>query len=163
MKFSFRKNAIFALFVILISLSVTSCMTEDNWIDWKTINEQWYNAHKNDNGYTLLTSGVSYKMLRYGNPKDGRPQDSVNSVVYINYEGRLYNDSIYGKGTDAGFYTYYLVSGIKEVIMKMHPGDSCEIRIPWAEGYGSDGSGTVIPPYSTLKFNVGLNSFYNIQ
>ncbi len=165
MKFSFNKNAAFILFVVLLSVSFTSCMNEDNWIDWKNLNEKWHNAHKNDDGFTLLPSGVSYKILNNstpGNPADGKPQSS-SSYVTVNYKGRLFNDYVFDEGTNTDFVVGYTVSGFREVLMKMHPGDSCEIRIPWDQGYGEDGSGSSIPPYSTLKFNVRLNSFLNPQ
>lgn len=162
MKFSFNKNAVFILFIALFSVSFTSCMNEDNWIDWKNLNEKWYNSHKNDDGFTVLSSGVSYKMLKFGNPKDGKPQSS-GSYVTVNYEGRLFNDSVFDEGANTDFVVGYTVSGFQEVLMKMHPGDSCEIRIPWDKGYGEDGSGYSIPPYSTLKFNVRLKSYLNPQ
>lgn len=163
MKFSFRNNVILGFFLILSLFLFSGCMKEDNWADWKNVSEQWYTSHKNDEGFKLLPSGVAYKMLSYGRPEWGKPQDSVYSHVFVNYVGKLFNDSVFDSGKDVEIQLGSSISGFKEVLFNMHPGDSCEIRIPWNKGYGSSGSGYTIPPYSTIVFNVRLERFLNPQ
>lgn len=161
MKFSFRNEVIFISFLMLILLFSTSCIKEDHWIDWKNINEKWYEAHKNDQNFTQLSSGVSYRVIEKGSETLGTPQLST-TYIYLNYEGRFYNDSVFDEGTNVKFLLGTTVDGFQEVLKKMNPGDSVEIYIPWEQGYGSN-SYIDIPPYSTLKFNIRLNKFYNPQ
>ncbi|MFV0471305.1 MAG: FKBP-type peptidyl-prolyl cis-trans isomerase [Paludibacteraceae bacterium] len=159
MNLSFHKNIIFATFLVLFSYLLVGCHKEDHWIDWKTINEQWYETHKNDDGFTLLPSGTSYRVLRWGNPSDGKPNTS--SYITATYTGKFFNDSIFDQDTTATLgLVSGLVSGFQEVILKMHPGDVYEFYLPWSLGYGSSSYGT-IPPYSSLKFKVELIRFNN--
>lgn len=160
MTFSYKKNLIFIIALGLLGASFTGCMKEDHWQDWKVINDQWYEKHKNDAGYTLLPSGVSYKQTRWGNPSDGRP--NAGSSIVATYTGTLFNDSIFDKGTNANLGTLgYTVAGFQEVLLKMHVGDKYQFRIPFGLGYGAKGSGVKVPPYSVLQFEVELNAFYN--
>lgn len=160
MTFSYKKNLIFIIALGLLAASFTGCMKEDHWQGWKVINDQWYENHKNDVGYELLPSGVSYKKIREGNPSDGRP--NVGSSIVATYTGTLFNDSVFDKGTKASLGTLgYTVAGFQEILLKMHPGDIYRFRIPYDLGYGSAGSGVKVPPYSALQFEVELNAFYN--
>ncbi|VBB45857.1 Peptidyl-prolyl cis-trans isomerase [uncultured Paludibacter sp.] len=158
MKFSHKKNLIFIITLALFSYFFTSCIKEDNWVDWKVMNEQWYEAHKNDPGFTVTSSGLCYKVIRLGNPSDRKP--NLYSTIVATYTGKLYNDSIFDKGEEVPLTLSYLVEGWQEMLVKMHTGDIYEIYVPWNLGYGKDGSGTSIPPYSTLKFRIELVDSY---
>ena len=160
MTFSYKKNLIFIIALGLLGASFTGCMKEDHWQDWKVINDQWYEKHKNDAGYTLLPSGVSYKVIRLGNPSDGRP--NAGSSIFGTYTGKLFNDSVFRSADNSTMSDLsYDLFGFKEIILMMHVGDKYQFRIPSGLGYGAKGSGVKVPPYSVLQFEVELNAFYN--
>lgn len=159
MKFLNRKNVMFVVVLTMFSYLITSCQKEDNWADWKVLNEQWYQAHKNDEGFTRTSSGLCYKIYQSGNPEDRRP--NLYSSIVATYKGTLYNDSVFDSATEKELGNLYnLVPGWQEVLLKMHTGDIYDVYIPWELGYGADGSGTSIPPYSTLKFRIELVDSY---
>jgi len=151
MKSKFTKNIVLLLGISIFPFLFIAC-EQDNYIDWKVLNEKWYEAHKNDAGFTKTESGLCYKIIRQGNPNDRK----VNSSSYIiaNYTGSLINDSIFDQQEEFEGYLSNMVSGWQEGLVKMHTGDIFEFYIPWDLGYGKDGSGTDIPPYSTLIFKV---------
>ena len=155
----FTKNILFIVGISLISLLFTSCEKEDKYIDWKVLNEKWLEKHKNDPGFTVTESGLCYKIIRKGNPNDRKANST--SYINVNYEGKLITDSIFDQSEQYQNYLTNMIDGWKEGIVKMHTGDIFEFYIPWSLGYGADGSGTSIPPYSTLIFKVELvNSVY---
>ena len=159
MKFFHKKNVIFIIGLTLFSFVMTGCMKEDDWQDWKVLNEQWYETHKSDPGFTRTSSGLCYKVIRLGNPADRKP--NLYSTIVATYSGKLYNDSIFDAGEETTLGTLgYLVEGWQEALLKMHTGDIYELYVPWELGYGEDGSGTAIPPYSTLKFRIELIDSY---
>lgn len=159
MKFLNTKNVMFVITLTLFSYIITSCKKEDNWADWKVLNEQWYETHKNDAGFKRTTSGLCYKVIQLGNPSDRKP--NLYSNIVATYTGKLYNDSVFDSGTKSLLGALYnLVPGWQEALLKMHTGDIYELYIPSELGYGDDGSGTSIPPYSTLKFRIELVDSY---
>ena len=155
----FTRNILIFVGIALISLLMASCEKEDKYIDWKVLNEKWLETHKNDSGFQVTESGLCYKIIRQGNPNDRKANPS--SYINVNYEGKLINDSIFDQGDEFQNYLSQMIGGWKEGIIKMHTGDIFEFYIPSDLGYGADGSGSSIPPYSTLIFKVELvNSVY---
>jgi len=53
-----------------------------------------------------------------------------------------------------------VVEGWQTVLQEMVEGDRWEIYIPYRMGYGSYGSGSSIPGYSTLIFDMQLVKIY---
>ena len=53
------------------------------------------------------------------------------------------------------------VDGFATAVTNMHVGDRWTVYIPYALGYGATGSGTSIPAYSVLIFDISLAAFYH--
>ena len=49
-----------------------------------------------------------------------------------------------------------LVQGLEEALKLMHKGESATFVIPWYLGYGMKGNGKLIPPYTSLIYEVNL-------
>ncbi|MDO4211746.1 MAG: FKBP-type peptidyl-prolyl cis-trans isomerase [Bacteroidales bacterium] len=103
-----------------------------------------------------LGGGVFYKELKAGTgAKPGQ-----DSEVRVNYEGRLIDgtvfDSSYERGQEASFPVSGVIQGWQIALKAMPVGSTWEVYIPQYYGYGSQGSGPKIPPYSALVFKVEL-------
>ncbi len=151
------KNTIFTVLGILLTLFVfSSCEKPDKYIDWKVINEEWYEAHKNDPGFTVTESGLAYRRISpEANPKERQPNQG--DWVDITYKGTYIDGKQFDSGTEARLGLPQTVTGFREGILKMREGETWEFYIPYRIGYGDKGSGA-IPPYSTLIFNITLVS-----
>ena len=108
-------------------------------------------------GETVETSsGLKYRILQKG---EGNPPVE-QSQVKVHYRGRLEDgtefDSSYKRGQPATFPVNGVIRGWTEALMLMKPGDKWELTIPPELGYGSRAVGNVIPPNSTLIFEVEL-------
>ena len=102
------------------------------------------------------SSGLKYKILEMGEGSSPVEQ----SQVKVHYRGRLEDgtefDSSYKRGQPATFPVNGVIRGWTEALMLMKPGDKWELTIPPELGYGSRAVGNVIPPNSTLIFEVEL-------
>lgn len=110
-----------------------------------------------EDGYTLLPNGegVMYKIIRQG---DG-PKPEINSLVRVNYEGRLLDgtvfDSSYERGEPAEMYVDRIVKGWTYILPNMPSGSKWEVYIPYHLAYGEKEAGQ-IKPYSDLLFTIEL-------
>lgn len=86
---------------------------------------------------TTYTSGLQFDSSYDGdlNPKTARPSSFAVSAV---------------------------VDGFSTALQKMHIGDRWDVYMPYAMGYGkSTSSSSVIPPYSTLIFDLSLVDYWH--
>lgn len=166
--------------VICAAATLTSCSLSGNddeyqKTDWQTINEQWFTeqAELTDaDGERVYTRVVpawnknAMVLMRWFNDTmltcdNFRPLYS--STVDCKYIGRLYNDEAFDSSytnvepADSIFRSQVsdLITGWQIAFEKMHVGDSVEIIIPYAWGYGTTATSS-IPAFSMLKFNVKL-------
>jgi FKBP-type peptidyl-prolyl cis-trans isomerase FkpA len=84
-----------------------------------------------------------------------------NSVIKIHYKGSLLDGREFDKSgsTPISFAlnSPNIIPGLIEGVKKMREGGKATIIIPWDIGYGAQGSSEgIIPPYSTLVFDVEL-------
>ena len=111
------------------------------------------NAKKD--GVVTLPSGVQYKVIKEGN--GDIPSDT--SLVKVNYEGRLLNDTIfdssYKRGTPALFRANQVIKGWGEILTHMPAGSEWEVYIPQELAYGEREQGE-IKPFSMLIFKLEL-------
>ncbi|MDO9152520.1 MAG: FKBP-type peptidyl-prolyl cis-trans isomerase [Paludibacter sp.] len=150
-----KQISLLSIFTIILLFSNTSCKDSDKYIDWKILNEKWLETHKSEPGFIQTESGLCYKVIHQGAMR--RPNSA--SWIVANYTGKL----IDGTQFDSGTYSSYLSGAIKgwqEGILKMNGGGKYIFYIPADLGYGVDGSGTSIAPYSTLIFEVELLDSY---
>lgn len=135
---------------------LSACKEEEEYADWKIINEAWLEKHKNDDGFIQTESGLSYKIINLGIIR--HPNSS--SAIRATYTGKLINDSIF----DSGEYASSLANAIpgwQEGIPKIRTNGKMILRIPSTMGYGETGSGSKIPPHSTLVFEIELHESIN--
>ena len=107
--------------------------------------------------FFTTSSGLQYRILNEGSGEENpRPE----SVVSVHYRGKLFNglefDSSYKRNQPASFPVNGVISGWTEALQLMTVGDKWELIIPPDLGYGKKGAGKIIPPDSTLIFEVEL-------
>lgn len=148
--------------LLLVVVLATSCK-QNNWLDWKTQNEMWLQQNAKSTGVITTPTGLQYKCIHQGpyanDPNAVRPDDA--KIVKITYSGKLINGYEFDASESFDSYVSSFISGFTEGLKKMHKFDTYEFYIPYNLGYGAEGTGTEgtsshIPPYSTLIFQVYL-------
>ena len=109
-------------------------------------------------GVIVLPSGLQYQILREGTGPKPQPTDQV-STHYIGafLDGTEFNNS-YQEGQPAIFPVNRVIPGWTEALQLMKVGAKWKLWIPPDLGYGEEGRGEMIPPNSTLVFEVELLS-----
>ncbi len=115
-------------------------------------------ANKSKEGIVSLPSGLQYKILKAGT---GEKPDSDDTVV-CNYRGTLIDgtefDSSAKHNGPATFPVKGVIRGWKEALQLMPAGSKWQLFVPSYLAYGETGAGQVIPPNSTLIFEIELLS-----
>ncbi len=110
---------------------------------------------KNPNIVTL-PSGLQYEVVREGNGRKPKATDRVR----CHYEGTLIDgtlfDSSVKRGEPAVFGVNQVIKGWVEALQLMSEGAKWKLYIPSELAYGAQGAGEMIPPHSTLIFEVEL-------
>ncbi len=174
-----KLNSLLLLPLLLFAFFATSCLdtqtTAEQYADWKTKNEAYFNSYNDSVGYNKLTIPanrgggiVLYKVLKEGDATSGSPM--YNDTVIVHYRGKLIDGTIFDESYEGdtavwdnnenprSFALDRVVKGWTESFMQMHIGEKRRIIIPWTLGYGESGKGTILP-YTTLIFDVKLISF----
>ncbi|MDR2485945.1 MAG: FKBP-type peptidyl-prolyl cis-trans isomerase [Treponema sp.] len=109
-------------------------------------------------GVQATASGLQYEVIIEGSGE--KPQAS--DTVLVHYRGTLTDgtvfDSSYDREEPAQFPLYAVIAGWTEGIQLMNEGACYRLYVPSGLAYGEQGAGSVIPPYSTLIFDVELLS-----
>lgn len=107
-------------------------------------------------GVTTTKSGLQYEVLTAGTGKHPKATDKVR----CHYEGRLIDDTIfdssYKRNEPAVFGLNQVIAGWTEGLQLMGEGAKYRFYIPYTLGYGESGTGSTIPPFATLIFDVEL-------
>ena len=107
-------------------------------------------------GVVTLPSGLQYRVITEGKGKSPK----LTSTVTTHYAGRLLDgtefDSSIKRNEPATFACNQVIKGWTEALMLMKEGSKWELYIPSSLAYGEAGAGGVIPPNSTLVFEVEL-------
>jgi len=121
----------------------------------KAAGEKFLAANAKKEGVVTLPSGVQYKVIKEGT--GAIPADT--SLVKVNYEGRLINDSIfdssYKRGNPTTFRANQVIKGWTEALCKMPAGSIWEVYIPQELAYG-EREQNIIKPFSALIFKIEL-------
>jgi FKBP-type peptidyl-prolyl cis-trans isomerase FkpA len=109
-------------------------------------------------GATVTASGLVYRSI-----KDGTgASPAATDVVKVNYRGTFVDgkefDASATHGGPASFPLNRVVPCWTEGVQKMKVGGKAKLTCPSAIAYGSRGAGSVIPPDTTLQFEVELLS-----
>ena len=103
-----------------------------------------------------LPSGLQYEVITEGNGK----KPSATDRVKCHYEGTLIDgtlfDSSIKRGQPAVFGVNQVIQGWVEALQLMTEGSKWRLFIPSELGYGAQQAGEMIPPHSTLIFEVEL-------
>ena len=129
----------------------------------KSVNEKniaqgkaFLDANRNNPNVVTLPSGLQYEVIREGNGKKPKATDRVR----CHYEGTLLDgtlfDSSIKRGEPAVFGVNQVIRGRVEALQLMSEGAKWKLYIPSELAYGVQGAGDMIPPYSTLIFEVEL-------
>ena len=107
-------------------------------------------------GVITLPSGLQYEVIKEGNGK----KPSATDRVKCHYEGTLIDgtlfDSSIKRGQPAVFGVNQVIQGWVEALQLMTEGSKWRLFIPSELGYGAQQAGEMIPPHSTLIFEVEL-------
>ncbi len=107
-------------------------------------------------GVVSLPSGLQYLVIQEGNGK----KPSATDRVKCHYEGTLIDgtlfDSSIKRGQPAVFGLNQVIKGWTEGLQLMGEGAKYRFFIPSQLGYGAQQAGEMIPPHSTLIFDVEL-------
>ena len=107
-------------------------------------------------GIVTLPSGLQYQVLKEGNGKKPAATDRVK----CHYEGTLIDgtlfDSSIKRGQPAVFGVTQVIKGWVAALQLMGEGAKWKLFIPSELGYGAQQAGELIPPHSTLIFEVEL-------
>lgn len=120
------------------------------------IGAEFLAANAKKQGVQTTQSGLQYQILKPGTG----PSPKANSIVKVNYEGRLIDgtvfDSSIARNQTAEFQVSQVIQGWTEGLQLMKEGAEYRFFIPAQLGYGQIGSGDVIEPNSTLIFDIEL-------
>ena len=152
----------------LCSLMLSGCK-ENKWMDWKVQNEMWLDQNAQKEGVQTTSSGLQYRIIADPTPKDAKP--NISSTIECDYTCKLIN----GYQVDGGHGTLSLsncISGFSEGCRLIHNNGDIQLFIPYylgydaqkvkeddeynAEGYGTEGTQSFIPPYSTLIYEIHI-------
>lgn len=107
-------------------------------------------------GVVTLPSGLQYEVIKEGTGKKPLATDQVR----CHYEGTLIDgtlfDSSVKRGEPAVFGVNQVIPGWVEALQMMPEGSKWKLYIPSELAYGARGAGEMIPPHSTLVFDVEL-------
>lgn len=118
--------------------------------------EDYLIANKKKDGVKTLASGLQYKVIKEGAGKTPKLTDTVTT----HYKGTLIDgtefDSSYKRNEPATFPVQGVIPGWTEALQLMKEGSKWQLFIPANLAYGEQGHPPVIPPSSTLIFDIEL-------
>jgi FKBP-type peptidyl-prolyl cis-trans isomerase len=105
---------------------------------------------------TKTESGLVYCEMKAGTGA----QPTIDSTVEVHYHGTLIDGTVFDSSVDRGqtikFPLMGVIRGWQEGLQLMKEGGKATLVCPADIAYGEQGSGDVIPPGATLKFEVEL-------
>lgn len=117
---------------------------------------------KNTGKVVTLPSGLQYEVINEGNVGT---YAKATDQVQCHYEGTLIDgtlfDSSIKRGQPATFGVSQVIPGWVEALQLMPEGAKWKLYIPSELAYGAQGAGEMIPPHSTLIFEVELLKVLN--
>ena len=105
-------------------------------------------------------SGLVFESIKEGTGDSPKATDTVK--VRVHYQGTLADgkefDSSYKRGEPTEFPLNRVIPCWTEGVQRMKPGGKAKLTCPASIAYGERGAGGVIPPNTTLNFEVELIS-----
>jgi FKBP-type peptidyl-prolyl cis-trans isomerase FklB len=166
---------LYVLPVVLFALSFAACDESeetDRYTNWKERNEVFIDSLKQDKSLLKIEDErnkgtfIYYKVLEKGDGNANPPL--YTSSVTMFYKGMYINGDIFDKnfsGADptefnspTTFKVNQVITGWTEILQIMRPGDRFKVYIPYKSGYGTTTSSSKVPAYSTLIFDMKMES-----
>ena len=152
------KNYFLTLLAIMAVLFASSCKKESDE-ELRQKEEAELQKYLDDNNITTQpeASGLYYIETLAGTGA----QAVADKIVSVHYTGKLLDGTIFDSSAGRNPIDFVLgvgqvIPGWDEGIAFMKVGGEATLIIPSSLAYGSRGSGSLIPPYSTLVFDVQL-------
>jgi len=133
-------------------------VTEEN----RRLEEEFLLTNSQRTGVRVTESGLQYEVLKH----TSGDKPAGNAVVKVNYTGTFIDGSLFDSSAeDEGAYIpiELVIPGWTEGIMLMSESSVYRLFIPSNLAYGRDGIQGLIPPYSTLIFEVELLEIINVD
>jgi FKBP-type peptidyl-prolyl cis-trans isomerase len=130
---------------VRIDMKILQLRNEDQQIDDYVTTKKFTVAEKTSSGLRFIST-----------KKDaaGTEIKSGNTVT-VKYAGSLINDKQFDSGTfDVTIGAKAVIPGFEEAILKLKKGEAGKFILPSSIGYGKNGSGSTIPPYAPLIFDI---------
>lgn len=174
------KKLIIFLFAAISACSAFVACTDDDdskaLVEWRDANIKWLaetQSRKNADGtpyYQVVVpkwNNSSFVLVHYFNKRQNNPDALTplyTSTVDVRYRLSLYNGVVCDSSSTLtengpGIYRCQLndlIDGWAAAVCDMNVGDTAEVVVPYAMGYGSNSQGS-IPAYSNLVFNIRLS------
>ena len=155
-----RTSIIF--FITFLFLVIISACKENQYMDWKLMNDKWYSIHQHDSGFVTTSSGLCYKIIYPGWSFDRQP--NISSNVLVNDKGTLIDGSTFETNENTWFAltnTAQIPNAWREMMPKLHTGAHVILYAPSKIGFDTISTNPAIPPYSVLIYDITLiNSQY---
>ena len=164
------KNLFIPIALIVICYS---CINNDDnepkdYSQWKVSNQDFINAAEKEtiDGKLKFEKIIPdwdksiFALIKWHNDKSVNAAGLVplsNSTVDIKYILSNINGDTLDSSSHFRCRPNNLISGFWLALTQMHEGDSVTAVLPYIAGYGENGFGN-IPPYSTLIFDIKLDS-----
>ncbi len=120
--------------------------------------EKFLEENGKKEGVITLESGLQYMVIQKGTGASPTLTDQVKT----HYHGTLIDgtvfDSSYDRGEPITFPVTGVIQGWTEALLLMKEGDKWRLFIPSDLAYGARGAGGIIPPNTTLIFDIELIS-----
>jgi len=124
--------------------------------EFKQQEEAFMTENAKQPGVITTASGLQYKVITQGKGK--KPESSDN--VELHYEGKFITGEIFDssimRGETVIFPVSGLIQGFSEGLLLMSEGSKYIFYIPSRLGYGENGAGDTIPPFTPLIFEVEI-------
>ena len=122
----------------------------------RAVGEKFLAENRTKRGVHETASGLQYIIEREGHGE--RP--TATDVVRVHYHGTLLDGTVFDSSVERGepieFPLNQVIPGWTEGVQLMPVGSKFKFFIPYQLAYGERGAGSVIPPFSTLIFEVEL-------
>lgn len=131
-------------------------LTTAQFNKYRDENKAFLEEKAKENDVVKTASGLLYQVIKLG---DGGAKPTETSDVEVRYRGELIDGTVFDETTDP--ITLNLggvIKGWTEGVQLMSVGDKYRFFIPYELGYGEQGAGGEIKPYSTLIFEIELVS-----
>ena len=149
---------VFGLLSLLL-IPLSSCK-QNKWAEWKIQNELWLENNKSREGVKISSSGLQYKIIADPLADYGEARPNLTGTIVCDYTAKLINGYQVDAGHDVTLSLASTIAGFAEGCHKIHRGydktkyDSNDYST--AEGAGTEGTQSYIPPYSTLIYNIHI-------